>query len=132
MDTTPEALRARLAALIEAPPPPRLLVRPDPPDPGIAEAPFQALVVDVARWLGWTCYHTRDSRGSDPGWPDLVLARPVGTRGCRLLYRELKRERGRLTTEQARWGELLLRAGCDWAVWRPNQWSEILDVLTTG
>jgi hypothetical protein len=130
MDTTPEALRARLAALIEAPPPPRLLVRPDPPDPGIAEAPFQALVVDVARWLGWLVYHPYDSRRSARGFPDLTLVRraPPYT----LVMAELKTERGRLTTEQCEWATALLRAGVRYHLWRPSNWHDILETLTAG
>lgn len=42
-----------------------------------------------------------------------------------VLYRELKSDRGRLSMEQEAWGDLLVRAGCDWAVWRPSDWSQI-------
>lgn len=91
-----------------------LITPPAPPSPQISEAMFQALILDIAGWLGWTHYHTRDSRGSNPGWPDLVLVRERAGMPARILFREIKTSRGRLTQEQARWGQLLLNAGLDW------------------
>jgi VRR-NUC domain len=83
------------------------------------EKAFQQSVVDLARLLQWRVFYVRDSRGSPGGWPDLTLCKD------RLLFRELKAERGRLSLEQEAWGELLTRAGCDWAVWRPPDWPAI-------
>lgn len=48
------------------------------------------------------------------GFPDLSLFGP------RVLYRELKRELGKLTPEQQEWRDILLAAGADWAIWRPS------------
>src|SRR5688572_19177552 len=39
------------------------------------ERAFQAQVVKYARLMGWTAYHTHDSRRSQAGFPDLVLVR---------------------------------------------------------
>jgi hypothetical protein len=50
------------------------------------------------------------------GWPDLVLVRD------RVLYRELKSERGTLSVEQQDWGHALKLAGADYDTWRPLQW----------
>lgn len=84
------------------------------------EKQFQQAVVDLATLCGWKHYHPFDSRRSDPGWPDLVLAR------CgRLLFRELKTEKGRVTDSQAGWLFVLESAGQDVAVWRPSMWTEI-------
>jgi hypothetical protein len=80
------------------------------------EKSFQQAVVDLARLLQWRVYFTRDSRGSPSGWPDLALCRE------RLIFRELKTNTGRLTPEQEQWGDVLTRAGCDWAIWRPSDW----------
>jgi hypothetical protein len=123
------ALRSQLDRLSAAPPV-RPLALPAPPDPGISEADYQALIVELAEWLGYAAYHTRDSRGSNPGFPDLTLARRTGPgpgQG-RALFREIKALRGRVKPEQARWGELLLAAGLDWKIVRPTpeDWAELL------
>jgi hypothetical protein len=83
------------------------------------EKGFQQAVVDLSRLLGWRVFYVRDSRGSPGGWPDLTLCKD------RVLFRELKAERGRLSLDQEQWGELLTRAGMDWAVWRPSDWTLI-------
>ena len=85
----------------------------------MTEQAFQAAVVELARLLGWRCFYVGDSRRSPHGWPDLTLVRD------RLIFRELKSEKGRLTGEQEEWGRLLAGAGMDWAVWRPGDWPEI-------
>jgi hypothetical protein len=59
-------------------------------------------------------YHTHDSRHSPSGFPDWVCAGPGG-----VLWRELKRESGKLTTAQLGWLQALTGAGQDAGVWRP-------------
>jgi len=68
----------------------------------------------AAKVLGLLVYHTHDSRRSEPGFPDLVIA---GRRG--VLIRELKTERGRVTLAQFTWLDALITAGVDADVWRP-------------
>lgn len=82
---------------------------------GMTEAELLANVRALARQLGWKSYHTHDSRRSEPGFPDLVLARPG-----RVLVRELKSERGYLTKPQLAWIGLLCSAGVDVGTWRPR------------
>ena len=89
------------------------------------EKDFQAQVIRIAKALGWLIYHTYDSRRSEPGFPDLVMVR-----GDRILYRELKTEKGRLTPHQKIWGEKLSEAGADYAVWRPSMKDEIESELS--
>ena len=43
--------------------------------PPITEKQWQQDVKDLARMLGWKTYHTLRSKGSDPDFPDLVMAR---------------------------------------------------------
>ena len=43
----------------------------------MTEREWQAQVVSAAQALGWTTYHTHDSRRSNKGWPDLVLVRDL-------------------------------------------------------
>jgi hypothetical protein len=48
------------------------------------------------------------------GWPDWTIV------GTRVIFRELKSERGKITPSQQALGEAILAAGGDWAVWRPT------------
>jgi hypothetical protein len=90
----------------------------------MSEGTFQAGVVELGRLLGWRCFYIRDSRGSPPGWPDLVLVK-----GDRALFRELKAAGGRLSAEQRDWGAALSAAGLDYAVWTPDSWDAITATL---
>lgn len=86
----------------------------------MSEREFQRQVVQLARLLGFLVYHTRDSRGSDKGFPDLVMVK-----GKRVLWAELKSPKGRLRPEQKAWLEALRGAGCDVRLWRPDDWPEV-------
>lgn len=94
----------------------------------LSEEQWQAHVMNAARDLGWTLrYHTRDSRGSAPGFPDLVICRPP-----RLIYAELKIEdpkRGTVTLEQRAWLNGLEACGQIVYVWRPSDWASVVEVL---
>ena len=82
----------------------------------VSEKDFQQHIIDTARLCGWDCYHTHDSRRSEPGFPDLVLAHPrLG-----LIMPELKTERGRVSAAQQHWLDLLRHLGIDAPVWRPR------------
>lgn len=85
----------------------------------MTERQFLDAVRDACRWARLLCYHTHDSRRSEPGFPDLVVVGPSG-----LLFRELKSERGRLTADQRQWLERLTEAGADASVWRPSAWPD--------
>jgi len=80
----------------------------------MSEAQLLAAVRQACRTLGLLCYHTYDSRRSDPGFPDLVIV------GERVIYRELKTERGRVRPEQSVWLDALTAAGQDADIWRPR------------
>jgi len=86
----------------------------------VSEKSFQAAVVEAARLLGWRVHYVRHSIASPHGLPDLVPCN-----GDQLLFRELKTDKGRVTTEQSEWGSVLTRCGMDWAVWRPAEWPGI-------
>ena len=96
------------------------------------EADLQSKVLRLARDLGYELtYHTHDSRRSNPGFPDLVL---LSMRRGRLLYRELKTERGQVSPDQRRWLIALRDVGADAGVWRPTDLLDgtILRDLTGG
>ena len=92
----------------------------------ITEKDFQHTVVEAAKLYGWLCYHTHDSRRSEPGFPDLCLVRE------KVLFRELKTDKGRVSLAQKAWGVQLEKAGSDYAVWRPLQLQAIYAELRGG
>jgi hypothetical protein len=111
-----------------------------------SEKQFQQAIIDLAHALGWLVYHTHDSRNSAPGFPDLVLAhRGESTqtvpRNCRLVFAELKTQKGRTSLAQAEWlealGVIFARGGAMIGqqsrtavyLWRPSDWPEIERVL---
>jgi len=114
----------RLAILVRAPRPRRQAYRVLPPE---SEESFQRRVLEFARLMGWSAYHTFDSRRSQPGFPDLVLVRPP-----RVLFCELKRDDAprQLPLHQAWWQAQLERCpGVEMYVWRPKQWDEVQRIL---
>ena len=91
----------------------------------ISEKEFQAQVIKMARLLAWRVYHTFDSRRSESGFPDLCMAR-----WGRLIFAELKSEKGRLTPAQDRWADVLKRvSGAEVYEWRPHDWDSITEIL---
>ena len=85
----------------------------------MTEATLQEQVRKLASNLQLFHFHPYDSRRSQPGWPDSVI---IGPRG--ILYRELKSQSGRPTSEQTEVGYRLKAAGADFAIWRP---ADLLD-----
>jgi hypothetical protein len=73
----------------------------------------------------WRRYHTLNSKGSDPGFPDLVLARPP-----RLVVAECKTEDGRVTIAQWAWLDDFAACGAESYVWRPSDRAEIERILS--
>jgi hypothetical protein len=102
---------------------------------GLTEEQFQRQVTDLARIRNWVWVHVRAGRTlsgdwrvptSGPlakGWPDLVLVRE------RIVFAELKTDRGRITADQHAVHDLLRAAGAEAYIWRPKDWDEIDFVL---
>ena len=90
------------------------------------ESTLLARVRRCARAHGYCVYHTRDSRGSDCGFPDLCLVRPG-----RLIFAELKSTRGKLTREQQRGLSLLQHSipAVETYTWRPADWLHMQQLL---
>lgn len=105
-------------------------------DAAMSEDDLLTQVLELCRVTGWRVYHVRNSKraivqgpGAE-GFPDLVMAKRAGGGSPgRILFRELKTEKGKLSPEQAEWGALLLAARQDWALWRPSDWRTIRDEL---
>jgi hypothetical protein len=101
------------------------------------EQSFQACVLEVARLAGWRSLHIRPARRADgswrtpiagdgKGWPDLTLVRPP-----RLLFVELKSERGKLRPEQSDWLDVLrLLPEAEVYLWTPADWDSLVETLT--
>lgn len=88
----------------------------------MTEAELTASLVALAEALGWTFrYHTHDSRRSPAGFPDEVLVHP---RQRRLVFAELKRQKGRVSPAQREWLDALELAGAEAYLWRP---ADLLD-----
>ncbi len=101
----------------------------------VAGKAWESVCTDMARMYGWTVasfrsvlikgkhgsYYATPVQADGEGFPDLVLVR-----GDRIMFRELKAGKARLTKEQKMWGELLMRAGCDYEIWREGNEEEVL------
>lgn len=103
------------------------------PAAAVTEAQLLTRVREVARRLGWwRCYHTYSSKRSEPGFPDLVLARtPTDEMSGRLIFAELKREGESPTIPQQQWLETLKHAveGIEVYLWRPSDLDNIVEIL---
>lgn len=96
--------------------------------PSLTEAAFQQQVITLARLAGFLVYHTHDSRRSEAGYPDLTIA----GKG-RIIFAELKSERGRLRPEQSIWLATLRQCpGVEVAMWKPSNWPAIEATLLHG
>jgi hypothetical protein len=91
----------------------------------VSEKVFMSQVCQLARFCGWKQYHTWNSFRSTEGFPDLVLVRPP-----RLIFAELKSEKGKLTEAQEEWIEALCKVeGVTAFVWHPSDWDDIERIL---
>ena len=88
-----------------------------PGDNNIEESELQATIRQGALRHGWLYYHTHDSRGSDSGFPDTVLARPGA-----LIFAELKNATRKATQAQLVWLDILGKSvpGVEAYLWRPR------------
>lgn len=91
----------------------------------LTEREWQRQVVDLALLTGWRTYHSWSSMHSPAGLPDLILVRPP-----RVIFAELKRERGRLSALQEAWLEDLRECpGVESYVLRPSDWGLVVEIL---
>jgi len=94
------------------------------------EAEFLASITDLAVLTGWLIYHTYDSRRSQAGFPDLVLAKTN-----KLIFAELKTDKGKPREAQVEWLNILKaasegQANVEVYLWRPRDWNGIEKILT--
>lgn len=107
-------------------------------DSTISEKELQTFVLELARGFGWEVYHQVDavfcptchkptfSKKVGAGFPDLVLAHPNG----RLIFAELKSQKGPLREGQPEWLKLLhIGNGREVYLWRPSDMDAIVQIL---
>ena len=90
----------------------------------LTEKEWQAQVVQLARMFGWKHFHPYDSRRSAHGYPDLTLVRD------RVVFLELKAERGKPTAAQKEWLRAMLDAGCEAYIARPADAHLVATILS--
>lgn len=88
------------------------------------EKAWQAQVEYLLALFSWSYYHTRDSRRSAEGFPDLVACRPP-----RLIFAELKRDGKEPTGPQWSWLDAFAKCGAECYVWHPSDIDEIRRLL---
>jgi hypothetical protein len=81
----------------------------------MSEDELLAQVRALATTLGWLGYHTHRSDRSDPGFPDLTLVK-----AGRLVFAELKTQKGKATLAQTEWLCALKQSAADVYLWRPE------------
>ncbi len=90
-----------------------------------SEAEFSRAVEEYAVLHGWLCYHDYDSRRNNPGLPDWIFVRAP-----RVVFCELKAQRGRVRAEQRVWlAALQLCRGVEAYLWRPSDWETVMEIL---
>ena len=91
----------------------------------MSEREFQAQVIAAAEAQGWLCYHTHDSRRSQPGFPDLIMVR-----GYRMVALELKVGRNKPSPAQLGWLAALREVWQVDALWaKPDDWDNLMELL---
>ena len=109
-------------------------------DTKISEDEFQTQVISLAHLLGWKIAHFRGVRtqrkngtvfyqtpvqADGKGFPDLVMVKDK-----RVIYAELKSEKGVLSVEQKEWLRLLaLDKKREVYCWRPSEIWDIQEIL---
>jgi hypothetical protein len=92
----------------------------------MTEADLQALIEDAAHLHGWLVFHDNDARRNIAGFPDLVLVNPP-----RVVFLELKSDKGRVRPEQQRWMRALEQCHTlSSAVVRPSDADDVLAYLS--
>ena len=92
----------------------------------VTERDLREQVRDLAALFGWKMYFSWTSLHSPKGFPDLVLA--CEARG-RVIYAELKTEKGKVSDTQREWLDELTACGQEVYLWRPADFEEIARVL---
>lgn len=91
----------------------------------LTERDWSSQVYELAKLLGWRRYHTYRSKHSAAGFPDEVLVRD------RVVFLELKTEKGKPSPDQRDWLVALIQAGVEAYIARPRDLDDLADLLST-
>jgi hypothetical protein len=106
----------------------RVVGEPDTPaGVSLPETAFLGQVRRIALDLGYCCYHTHDSRRSEPGFVDIVLVDPCHPSPVYMW--ELKTATGKVTPAQQVWMDALDGRTITAGVWRPRDLGTMTDRL---
>jgi len=92
----------------------------------VTERDLREQVRDLCKLFGYKMYFTWTSIHSPRGFPDLVLA---NREKHRLIFAELKSDKGKLTPSQEEWLDLLKECGQEVYLWRPGDIEHIAEIL---
>ena len=82
----------------------------------MTEKELRQSIVRAAKEFGWKVYFSWTSIHSPAGFPDLCMVR-----GSRLVFAELKTDKGKVTLDQQVWLDALRASGkCEVYLWRPS------------
>lgn len=91
-------------------------------------------VIDIAHLHGWRVAHFRPAQTQRGNWVTPVMADGKGFFDLvlvrnRVLFVELKSQKGRLSPEQRDWADAVAKTGGATRVWRPSDLPEIAEIL---
>lgn len=99
-----------------------------------SESDFCKQVIQLARLYGWKVAHFRPAmtkhgwrtpvQGDGKGFPDCILVRN------KVIVAELKSEKGKPSAEQVEWLDRFRAAGCEAYLWKPEDWDDLVAILT--
>lgn len=93
--------------------------------PALTEADLREHIRGLCVLLGWRFFWTWNSKHSPAGALDLTLIKPP-----RVIFAELKTDKGKLTPKQKETLELLQACpSVEAYTWRPSQLQDIVDIL---
>jgi hypothetical protein len=90
----------------------------------ISERDFMHQVRDLAKLFGWRYHHSWTQIHSPAGYPDITLVK-----GSRLIFCELKSEKGTVHPKQQEWLDALGETGVEVYLFRPSDFERITEIL---
>ena len=100
----------------------------------ITEKDFSSQIESLLNIFGWHWCHFRPAR-TEHGWRTALSGHKgfldyIATKPPRLLIFELKSEKGKVSSEQQEWIDLLKQCtGAEVYLWKPSQIDEIVEIL---
>jgi hypothetical protein len=90
----------------------------------ITEKAFQQQIRELAVIYHWKYHHTWTMMHSPRGFLDVVMVR-----GERLIFAELKTNKGMLTPYQQEWLDALKETKAEVYIWRPSDFNKIIEIM---